>query len=52
MGADKSCLVIVVWRTGKLARKASKERKNKVLKVRGTEKAAVRSGKAVAKKGK
>lgn len=37
---------------GKLARKASKERKNKVLKVRGTEKAAVRSGKAVAKKGK
>merc|ERR1712127_703006 len=37
---------------GKLARKASKERKNKVLKVRGAEKAAVRSGKAVAKKGK
>jgi hypothetical protein len=43
---------VVVGRTGKLARKASKERKNKVLKVRGTEKAAVRSGKAVAKKSK
>ncbi len=37
---------------GKLARKASKERKNKVLKVRGKAKAEVRSGKAVAKKKK
>ena len=37
---------------GKLARKASKERKNKVLKVRGKAKAEVRSGKAVAKKTK
>merc|ERR1712216_739448 len=35
---------------GKLARKASKERKNKVLKVRGKAKTEVRSGKAVAKK--
>jgi len=38
--------------TGKLARKASKERKNKVLKVRGKAKTEVRSGKAVAKKKK
>jgi len=37
---------------GKLARKASKERKNKVLKVRGKAKTEVRSGKAVAKKKK
>ena len=37
---------------GKLARKASKERKNKVLNVRGKAKAEVRSGKAVAKKKK
>jgi len=37
---------------GKLARKASKERKNKVLKVRGKAKTEVRSGKAVAKKAK
>ncbi len=37
---------------GKLARKAGKERKKKVLKVRGKAKAEVRSGKAAAKKGK
>ena len=41
-----------MWSAGKLARKASKERKNKVKKVRGTTKAEVRSGKAVAKKKK
>ena len=41
-----------VGSAGKLARKASKERKNKVLKVRGKAKAEVRSGKAVAKKKK
>ena len=45
-------LLCALYCTGKLARKASKERKNKVLKVRGKAKTEVRSGKAVAKKKK
>eukprot|EP00960_Hanusia_phi_P040204 754308-Hanusia_phi.AAC.1 len=43
---------IIQKQAGKLARKAGKERKNKVKKVRGKEKAEVRTGKAVAKKKK
>ena len=45
------CFILFVV-AGKLARKAGKERKKKVLKVRGKAKAEVRSGKAAAKKGK
>mmetsp|Transcript_18901 Transcript_18901/g.38511 ORF Transcript_18901/g.38511 Transcript_18901/m.38511 type:complete len:141 (-) Transcript_18901:99-521(-) len=42
----------VLEKKTKLSRKARKERKNKVLKVRGKAKAEVRTGKAVAKKKK